>query len=120
MLDLLLPSIETLIIRMMSSPAPTIVRRKSDFATYQEWVEFDRARERVYDAKRRAKRRELGNQLTLEERRERRQTQSVQTHNTEHSLETIFLAARVISSSTPPTAASIELIKERLARSPHH
>lgn len=47
-------------------------KKRSDY-TLQEWTEYKRAREREYDAKRRAKKREEGATMPLEQRREMRE-----------------------------------------------
>lgn len=47
-------------------------KKKSDFASLEEWTEFDRERERRYDSKRRLAKKEFYKTTTLEERREER------------------------------------------------
>lgn len=53
-------------------PIKRSTRKRRADCTVQEWTEHERALERSYDAKRRAKKREQGAQIPIEERRLKR------------------------------------------------
>lgn len=70
--------IENLRRQLVSKPREEISRtqtprkKRADY-TLQEWTEYKRAKEREYDAKRRARKREEGASMNLEQRRELRE-----------------------------------------------
>lgn len=100
--------------------------RRSDFSTLQEWTERDRQKEREYDAKRRARRRAEGPQLTMEERR----VQQAAAHRRSHpppssqamdtvicAMQALQLAAGKRDESASGTLAELEEhLKSRISR----
>ncbi len=67
--------------------------RRSDYSL-QEWIEYQRALERGYDAKRRAKKREQGSEMTIDERRIQREEarRRADPPPSAHALDTVILA----------------------------
>lgn len=100
-------------------------KRRSDY-TLQEWTEHQRALERGYDAKRRAKKRADGEQLTSEERRELREIAKKKANPppSAYALDTVIVAAQALGLSIDAkdevaknSLADLEaLIKERISR----
>lgn len=105
---------------------PSLRARRSDFSSLQEWTERDRKMERVYDAKRRARKREEGSQIPIEERRKLAVASYRRAHPppSSYAMDTVICAMEALQTESdrrdkPASGALAELgdhLKSRIAR----
>lgn len=117
-----LDEIENLRRQLVSKPkesvdiTPREPRKKKADYTLQEWTEYKRAKEREYDAKRRAKKRAEGATIPLEERRALREAARRKTNPppSSQAFDTVIVAMQALekaaaSREEPATGALAEL-----------
>lgn len=121
--------IEELRKQLLSRPKDPVQgprKMKRSDCTLQEWTDHQRALERGYDAKRRAKKREAGPELTMDERRAKREAiqRRANPPPASNALDTVVSALEALTMAAsqgqqPATGCLAELeehIRERLSR----